>query len=154
MGFTSIQRIRIRLDVHRTLDLEAIERGQTIFAYRCFARLRFGTSRGWSEERFAILDTGAPFSVIPSTLVRDLDVTRLFPTQLRGLIPKASASLRAQVAKVTCVLTDERGVSPALELIALLAEASDVPLILGWSGCLDRARLVLDPRQGEAFLEV
>ena len=145
--------MRIRLDVRRTLDLEAIERGQTIFTYRCFARLRFRQPTGWSDERFAILDTGAPFSIIPASVWQPLTVRRLFPTQLRGVIPKASASLPAHLAQVSCVLTDEQGVSPAFDLITLLVDAPDVPLILGWSGCLDRARLVLDAPRNRAWLD-
>ena len=145
--------MRVRLEVRRTLDLEALEYGQTIFTYRCFARLRFRQPTGWSEERFAILDTGAPFSVIPATVWPPLAVTPLFPTPLRGIISKATASVPARLAKVPCVVTDEQGVSPPLELITLLTEAPDVPLILGWSGCLDRAKLTLDPPHDRAWLE-
>ena len=61
--------MRIRLEVRRTLDLEALEQGQTIFTARCFARVRFRQRQEWSVEYFAILDTGAPFSVIPSNII-------------------------------------------------------------------------------------
>lgn len=145
--------MRIRLEVRRALDLEAIERGRTLFTYRCFARLRFRQPAGWSDERLAILDTGAPFSIIPATIWDSLTVTRWFPTQLRGVIPKAGASLPAHLAEVSCVLTDEHGVSPALNLITLLVDAPNVPLILGWSDCLDRAKLVLDAPRHYASLE-
>lgn len=144
---------RIGLEVRRTLDLEAVEQGRTIWTYRCFARLWFRQSPGWSAERLAIVDTGAPFSVIPSTVWQPLAITELFSTHLRGIIPKVAASLPARLAQVSCVLTDEQGVSPVLTLTALLVEAPDVPLILGWSGCLDRAKLVLDGARWRAHLE-
>jgi hypothetical protein len=145
--------LRVKLDVRRTLDLEGVERGQTIFTYRCFARLRFQQPDGWSDERFAILDTGAPFSVIPATVWEPLTVRPLFRTQLRGVVPSETARLPARLARLTSVLTDEHGVSPTLELHALLVEAPNVPLILGWSGCLDRARLVVDAPRRRAWLE-
>ena len=145
--------LRIQLDVRRALDLDALERGQTIFTHRCFARLRFQRATGWSEERLAILDTGAPFSVIPATVWAPLRVTRLFPAPLRGLIPKASATVPAQLARVSAVLTDEERVSPPLELTAMLVEEPDVPLILGWEGCLDQTKLFLDSAHNLAWLE-
>ena len=145
--------MRIQLKVRQSLDLEAIEYGQTVFTYRCYARLRFQQSPGWSEEFRAILDTGAPFSVIPSSIWQSLAFRRLFPSHLRGVIPRATASLPADLAKLACVLTDEQTVSSPIELTALLVDVSDVPLLLGWAGCLDRARLHLDGPRRLAWLE-
>jgi hypothetical protein len=144
---------RVRLEVRRTLDLEALERGRTLFSYRCFARLWFREPGGWSTERLAIVDTGAPFSVIPSTVWQPLMMHDLGPSQLRGIVPQTSASLPARLAHIVGVLTDEDQVSPPLELTALLVEAPNVPLILGWSGCLDRAKVVLDAPRNAAWIE-
>ena len=145
--------MRIRLDVRRSLDLHAIERGQVFHTYRCYARLRFREVPGWSDEYFAIVDTGAPFSVIPVSIWRSVMFTDLGSTQLRGIIPKSSASLPARRAAVSAVLADEQGVSPSLDLGALLVNEMDVPLILGWSGCLDRSKLTLDGLHQQAWLE-
>lgn len=48
--------------------------------------------------------------------------------------------------------TDASNVSPSLELTALLVDAPDVPLILGWAGLLDRARLMIDAPHHTAWL--
>lgn len=145
--------MRLALEVRPALDLEAIEYGQTIFTYRCFARLRFQQPVGWSQECRAIVDTGAPFSILPSNIWQSLARTRLFPAHLRGVIPGVTASLPADLAKLACVLVDEQTVSPPIEVTALLVDVPDVPLILGWAGCLDRARLVVDGRRRVAWLD-
>lgn len=145
--------MRIDLTLRRALDLDAFERGQTLFTHRCFAHLRFRQSDGWSDERLAILDTGAPFSVIPTTLWSSLRVRHLFASPLRGIVPKLSASVPAHLALVETVITDEYRVSPTLQVAALLVDAPDVPLILGWAGCLDQAKLLLDPPHNLAWLE-
>lgn len=143
----------IQLEIQRTLDLEAFERGDTLWIYRCFARLRFKKSSGWSDERFAILDTGAPFSIIPVTVWETLIIKELSPAHLQGVIPKATAILPAQLAQVSCVLVDKENISPPLGIVALLVDVPDVPLILGWSGCLDKAKLTVDGPRHKAQLE-
>ena len=61
--------MRIRIEVRRTLDLDAFERGQAIFLYRCWVRLQLRLARGgWSSHHLALIDTGAPYSVLPATL--------------------------------------------------------------------------------------
>lgn len=145
--------MRIALDLHRRIDLDALEHGHPLFAYRCFAHLRFRLPNGWSGDLVAIVDTGAPFSVIPATVWKPLQVTSLFPSALRGIIPNTTAMIPARLATVHAVVTDERHVSPELELTALLADEPDVPLLLGWSGCFDRATLTIDGAQQRASLD-
>ena len=145
--------MRIRLEIQRTLDLKVSHPRRRLFLYRLAARIRFRQPNGWSDYHGAIVDTGAPYSLIPLSLWPALQVERLCELPVRGLVPGRHAELDATLAKVFGRLLDASHHSPPLPLWAMLADTDHVPLILGWSGCLDRAKLVLDSRRRLAWLE-
>ena len=59
----------------------------------------------------------------------------------------------AAIATVSAKLLDASHTSRPLVLWAMLAHTDCVPLILGWAGCLDRAKLVIDSPRHAAWLE-
>lgn len=144
--------MRIVLEVHRTQDLEALHCRRRLFLYRVRARVRFQQGAGWSEPHAAILDTGAPYSLLPASLWPTLRTERLIDTPVRGIVPGQHAELEAVLARVSGQLLDATHISPRLTLWAMLTKTDQVPLILGWSGCLDRARVVLDAPHHRAWL--
>jgi len=144
--------MRIALEVERTLDLEALRAHRRLSLYRLWARVRFRQPTGWSEPHPAIVDTGAPYSLIPLSLWSTLRLERLVELPMRGIVPGAQAEIHGTLAKASGQVLDARRLSPPLILGAMLAKTDDVPLILGWSGLLDRARLVLDAPRHVASL--
>ena len=50
-------------------------------------------------------------------------------------------------------LVDAAQSSESLSIGAMLAKTDGLPLLLGWSGCLDRARLLVDAPSRQACLE-
>lgn len=56
---------RISLLFSRNLDLELLEKGVKIWLHRLIVRVRFRTQGRWGKSFPAIVDTGAPVSVIP-----------------------------------------------------------------------------------------
>lgn len=62
----------IDLEVRRFLDLEAFEHGLKVFSFRVWIRAQFKRPEGWTHVLPALIDTGAPFSVLPMTLWPDL----------------------------------------------------------------------------------
>ena len=145
--------MRIRLEIQRTLDLKVSRPSRRLFLYRLTTRIRFRHTSGWSDYHTAIVDTGAPYSLIPLSLWPALQVERLCELPVRGLVPGRHAELDATLAKVSGQLLDASHRSRPLSLWAMLADTDQVPLILGWSGCLDRAKLVLDSPRRLAWLE-
>jgi len=145
--------MRITLEVERTVDLEVLRAKRRLFLYRLWVRVRFRQSTGWSDYHMAIVDTGAPYSLIPSSLWPALRVKRLMDLPVRGIVPGGAAELHATLARVSGQLLDARRVSSRLTLWAMLARTDQVPLILGWAGCLDRAKLILDTPRHLASLE-
>ena len=87
--------VEIGLEVRRFLDLEALEYGIQLFSFRVWARVAFKTPDGWSPVFRALIDMGAPYSVLPKSLWTTLDCTRGFATTLGGLIPPPAAVLKA-----------------------------------------------------------
>lgn len=102
----------------------------------------------------AIIDTGAPYSLLPVSLWPSLRLTRLSRVPLRGIVPGAAAELDVALAQLAGQLLDARHRSPTLPLWVMLADTDEVPLILGWAGCLDRTRLMVDHPRHRAWLEV
>ena len=144
--------VRLDLTVRRFLDIEALDHGWQVFSFRVWIWAQFQRPDGWTPLFRALIDTGAPFSVLPKSLWDGLQTDAGFSTSLRGLVPLPSAVLKARFAQVTCVVSDSKTKLPPLKLWALLAEG-EVPLVLGCSGFLDRATLVLEAAHERARLE-
>lgn len=137
----------LELEVRRFLDLEALDYGIQLFSFRIWTRVQFWCPNGWSPVLRALIDTGAPYSVLPKSLWTNLDCQHGFRTTLGGLVSLPSATLKARLSQVTCLVSDLAMSGPPLRFWALLAEG-EVPLVLGCAGFLDRTRLSLDgPRQ-------
>jgi len=141
------------LEVRPFLDLEALDHGIKVFSFRVWTRTQFKCSGGWTPVLRALIDTGAPFSVLPKSLWISLEVEGGFATSLRGLVPLRSAALRATFARVTCLLSDLKSRSTPLHFWALLADG-EVPLVLGCAGFLDRVTFTLDAPRHRAWLEL
>ena len=142
----------MHLVVRRFLDLEALEHGIQLWSFRVWAQAQFKTADGWTSVLPALIDTGAPFSVLPKTLWGVIHYEERFSTTLRGLVPLPSAVLRARCAQVTCAVRDSQTRSMPLTFWALLADGN-VPLVLGCAGVLDRAKFVLEASRTSASLE-
>src|SRR3989338_5276910 len=107
-GFTCTSCMVINLEVRRFLDLEALEHGLTSFSFRLWTRVQFQTHHGWTAVLSALIDTGAPFSVLPKSVWSDIETRPVgFASKLRGLVPLPSAALPARLAPVTCRVSDE-----------------------------------------------
>ena len=146
--------MRIVLEIRHTQDIAAAKFGHRLFIYRLWPRVRFRQAVNWSEDHLAIVDTGAPYPVIPASLWPMLKTRRILDTPLRGIVPGESAQVRASLGKVTTLLFDSRNASRPFRIHAMLVRAEPVPLILGWAGFLDRSKLVVHPRQKTAWLEL
>ena len=144
--------MRIELEVRRFLDLEALARHLPIVSFRVWTHAQFKQPAGWTPPTPALIDTGAPFCVLPKALWTMIEHEGGFPTSLRGLVQLPSAILNARLARITCVVSDRAATSRPLKVWALLAEG-DVPLVLGCAGFLEHAKFVLEPAHQHAWLE-
>ncbi len=76
---------------------------------RLFCSIKFRGSNGWSKTRDAIVDTGAPISVIPLDIWTDIENEILTEHEIQGINPRKECALPALIGKATCILLDEEG---------------------------------------------
>ncbi|MBI4669586.1 MAG: hypothetical protein HY747_10480 [Elusimicrobia bacterium] len=146
--------MKINLILKKTVDLEALDHGLSLFVWRVYARIRFRTIDGWTEERLAIVDTGSPYSTIPAPLWEVLEKKAHFKTKISGIVPHSKVFLKAILADVDGALVDSRNVTEPLAFPAFLADSREVPIILGFARLLEKFKLVVDTPQNRAWVEL
>ncbi|MBM4041501.1 MAG: hypothetical protein FJ290_23615 [Planctomycetes bacterium] len=106
--------------------------------------------------RLAVVDTGAPFSIVPRALWQDNDFVRLEPgtSELQAIRGLSGGQLPCRFGRVSVMLADTGPTFSAwFDLPAKLADADTMPLILGVAGFLDRFEVVLN-RNGMSYITV
>jgi len=139
---------------------------------RLCGSLKFKERNKWSDTKDAIIDTGAPTSLIcrtesssymrnperishsPYSIWNRLDVEILTDYEIKGVVPKKGCSLPVQIGRLKCILLDKGGnQTNEIETMAYLPETSEVPLILGFKKLLENFRLTFDYTADEAWIE-
>ena len=143
--------IRLALTVKRLPDLELIDHG--FWLQRVLCDLRFLSSDGLTDPYPAIVDTGAPTSIIPRSLWSRTTVRRLKSFPLQGLVARKECAVSVTAGIISAVLQDAHGRQLRRTSRAYLAEHDEVPLILGMQDLLAEAKLFLDLKAQAAWLE-
>jgi hypothetical protein len=146
--------MRVELEF-KTLTSSTLEQKvQGIKVIRLLAGVRFKTPSGWMRVYRAVVDTGAPISLLPAFVWRDLERADLAEHEIRGIAGKPECAIPVKIAKVTCFLEDSAGHQTGdMEIIAFLDQTDDVALLLGFKGLLAALRLHCDYRQQTASVE-
>lgn len=146
--------MRIELYFHTFPNLELLEKGIHTDIIRLFGRVQFKVKENWSESYNAIVDTGAPFSLLPLEIWQEAEVEILTNTVVRGLVPKKQCVLPVKVGKTTIRLIDEEEhVSNPLMVKAYLAPHNRVPLIIGFQDFLSKMRILFSYQERIAYAE-
>jgi hypothetical protein len=122
---------------------------------RLICGVTFSGGKGeFGPEWYGILDTGAPVSLIPKRMWQDCPILKLKDTTVRGIVDRPECALEVMDGLISTVLTDGKSTSEPLTIRAHLAHTDDIPLLLGFSGLLDRADVHLLVNRSEAYLEI
>lgn len=73
---------------------------------------------------------------------------------IEGIVSKPECALQVMDGIIGCVLQDSERHLDLLTIRAHLAPTDDVPLLIGFSGLLDRARVLFSVKENEAYLEI
>ena len=127
-----------------------------ILAIRLMCRMSFQTQNGFTDPYPAIVDTGAPISLIPLQIWRGcgIEAEKIRDSTIRGVVPLEECQLAVTLAEVKCKVVGAQDESEILSVKAHLASSDAVPLILGFKNLLDRVPLHVDYWKSEAFIEV
>lgn len=146
--------IRIRLHYSKALDLDLIEKNIEVWLRRVTVQVAFKKTRGWSQPYEAIIDTGAPVSIIPPAIWQEIEKEILGEYRIQGIVPKKDAYLPVKVANISCVLIDEKNITAALKIKTYLSLVEKAPLVLGFENIISRAKLYLNPQDNEGYIEI
>lgn len=142
---------RLALTVKRLPDLELIDHG--FWLQRVLCDLRFLSSNGLTDPYPAIVDTGAPTSIIPRSLWSRTTVRQLKSFPLQGLVARKECAISVTAGIISAVLEDPAGHQLKRSFRAYLAQTDEVPLILGMQDVLEEAKLHVDLKADTAWLE-
>ena len=144
----------IKLFFREFFDKDIEEKIKNYEFIRLMGRIRFKTPNGWLDPEKAIIDTGAPTSLIPFSIWKEISITRITDHKVSGINPKPECSIPVVVGKTNCILIDEYGgKSRELAIHAYLAMTDEVPLIVGFKDFLTKFRICIDFQEDEAFVE-
>ncbi len=123
---------------------------------RLMAWVSFKSTSGYLYPVRAIIDTGAPVSLIPFKIWGQSIVTR----DASGVIPSISGRPECDIeithGQITISLLDDNWDTVVTDwtIQADLCHTSEMPLILGMYDFLTQGRLVMDYPANEAWLEL
>ena len=110
-------------------------------------------SGGWLAPRKAVVDTGAPVSLVPRYAWHSASFTPLASVRAAGVVNRPECTIPATLATLTCVLTSGADSSAPLVIHAMLADSDRVPFLLGMSGLLDSFPTAFNIPAGSAYVE-
>ncbi|MDI6792055.1 MAG: hypothetical protein QME81_04210 [bacterium] len=145
----SIKRISLHFRKFDNPDLVDLDMG----IIRPFCEVAFVSKEGYTDSYSAILDTGAPVSVIPYQIWSMVEVNEIRDYAIRGVVPKRECSLPVTIGEISCILLDKEQSTKRIKVKSYLAHSNEVPLIIGFKDLLDRFGLYLDFKKNLAYLE-
>jgi len=146
--------ISVRLHFSKALDLELLEKNIEVWLRRLTVQVSFKTPRAWTQPYEAIMDTGAPVSIIPPAIWKDIDREILGEYKIQGIVLKRDAFLPVKIANISCVLMDEKNVTGTLKIKAYLSLEEKAPLVLGFENIISNARLYIDTKNDDGYIVI
>lgn len=147
--------IKIKLTFDKIPDLEALQDGILIEIFRIIANIKFLKGKEWASAFKAIVDTGAPMTLIPKFIWEQIEFKILSPKEygILGISPPGTEKISTKLVCVTAAFADAQNVSPPVPLRCRLLPDNSIPLVIGFLDFLDRYKLVLDYKNNTAYLE-
>ncbi len=121
---------------------------------RLMSSVQFETKLGLTRPEPAIVDTGAPVSLIPGYIAGQIITKPLGKAMLQGVVPKQECAIPVTIAQIKLRLADFSSVTGLIDTIAYLADSDDVPLVLGFEDLLDQFDIFISYPKRTAYLQV
>lgn len=86
-----------------------LQKGVRVEIIRLLAKAEFKAKDGWTDPYIAIVDTGAPLSLIPQSIWEGCEVEILAEHSLKGVLcPEKSVCYQSPLGKFLCGLWTRR----------------------------------------------
>lgn len=144
---------KFELHFTKSLDAGLLDKGVKIWIIRIMGLVKFKTKKGWSRVYEAIIDTGAPVSLLPLSIWKGIDAEVATDYRISGVVPDKRCSLPVKVGNVTCVVMGRKAISREIKMKAYLTLTDKVPLIIGFDNFLTHFRLNCDYKNKRVYLE-
>lgn len=142
---------RIRLTISKRIARDDL----STIVTRLLTRASFRTFDGITKPSWAIVDTGAPTSLIPYKVWRQCPVLKLKDTVIQGIADHKECDILVIEGVIGCALSDGHTMLPEMVIRAHLApEGDEVPLLIGFDAMLERMSLYCAVWDNEAYLEL
>lgn len=145
--------IRIPLRIVELEDPKLAEQGIAVPIIRVLCPVNFKFHDAFTDFHSAIIDTGAPLSLIPQQIWQHCEVRILGRSILRGVVPKKVCQLPAAIGELDCFVQDESGEVHQATIISYLPKTDRVPIIIGFETLLRISKIVIDCESNSAILE-
>jgi hypothetical protein len=151
-----VEQLSIKIDLSfGTYENEEIKKFLSDFQIiRLETLVSFRASKGWTDPEIALLDTGAPMSVLPSPLWKNITYEKIADYEIKGIVPKKEYKIPAIIAEISCFICDRSGSeSSEIKTNAFLVRSESVPLIIGFRNLLSKFKVCFDYDENTAFLK-
>ncbi|MEW6202560.1 MAG: hypothetical protein AB1546_11320 [bacterium] len=121
---------------------------------RLYCDVQFITKDGYTEPYPAIIDTGAPTSLIPQKIWKTSIYSKLKEEyEIQGIVPLRRCSLKVSVGKISGMFIDRDNHSKEISFVSYLARTDRIPLILGFKDILEKCKIFADYNSKKAYIE-
>lgn len=145
---------RVDLRIIRGDHPPALAIGHRVAAIRLVADISIATDTGWTLFEPAVVDTGAPVSVLPPAMWKQARFRTMGRVKIGGLARSEACQLPAILAEVESVLSDGKRLLGPIQMPAYLVEVENAPRLIGIQGFIERGTLHVDLSKDKAFLRL
>lgn len=144
---------RVNLEILRGPYRPALASGFHVESCRILTDVSVRRDTSWTAFRPAIVDTGAPVSLLPRRVWQPADVRPMGRIRVGGLNRRPECMFDVTLAVVVLAIRDQSNQIEPIEAHALLADTDDVPTLLGMRGVLTELVLYANVARDEAYVE-
>lgn len=143
--------IKIPLNIVEHPNVELID--YDIIPLRILCPINFEYKDRVALPTTAIIDTGAPLSVIPKRIWEACQNRVLGPSHISGIVKGDNYKIPSQVGIITVIPIDPMGKGYPIMIRADFSSTDDVPLVLGIHDFLNKGIMHLDIKKKDCWLE-
>ena len=143
----------MQLEIFRGPYQPALAGGFQIESCRLLTDISLRCAYGWTPFQPAIVDTGAPVSLLPHRFWQSADVQPLGRIRVGGISRRPECLVDVTLAKVVLAIRNPTAQIAPIEAHALLADSDETPTLIGMRGVFTDLVLYTNIAKDTAYIE-